>query len=135
MKSCRTALAISTLLVSGGCNDGAASGDGASVEQRAPRKLVAAELRVDATTATPVISSAQKFIIPVPVLAGGGEPLRYPAGHEKAGAQILDFEGKPIGERGLIFFNDKDNTVQAVAGDGEGVVIINEVTLEQAVEI
>jgi len=52
-----------------------------------------------------------------------------------AGQPILDFEGKPIGKRGLVFFNDKDQSVQAVAGDGEGVIIINEVTEEQAVKL
>lgn len=135
MKSCRPAIVIPALLVLGGCGDGAASREPAPLEQRTPRRVVAAELRVDASTATPVISSAQKFIIPVPALAGGGEPLRYPDGHENAGAPIMDFEGKPVAERGLVFFNDKDKTVQAVAGDGEGVVIINEVTLEHAAEI
>ena len=96
------------------------------------RRVTADELKLDETSGTAVISSAQKFIIPVPVFGSAGEPLRYPASHEKAGQPIVDFEGKPIGERGLVFFNDKDKTIQAVAGDGEGVIIINEVTEQQA---
>jgi hypothetical protein len=37
-----------------------------------------------------------------------------------------------VGDRGLVFFNGKDKSWQAVKGDGEGVIIINEVTREQA---
>ena len=37
-----------------------------------------------------------------------------------------------MGDRGLVFFNGKDKSWQAVKGDGEGVIIINEVTQEQA---
>jgi hypothetical protein len=83
----------------------------------------------------PVISSAQKFVIFVPPLEGGGEPLVYPAGHRNAGAPIADWEGKPIGERGIVFFNPTDRSVQAVPGDGTGVVIINQVTEDQAAAI
>jgi hypothetical protein len=56
----------------------------------------------------------------------------YPRDDARAGQPILDYEGKPIGERGLVFFNAKDRSWQAVAGDGRGVIIINEVTPEQA---
>jgi hypothetical protein len=56
----------------------------------------------------------------------------YPADSGRVGTPILDYEGKPIGERGLVFFNQADQTVQAVAGDGEGVIIINKVTADQA---
>ena len=96
------------------------------------RKISPSDLRFDPDRSTAVISSAQKFIIPVPAFGRGGEPLVYPKGHEKAGKPILDYEGKPIGDRGLVFFNAKDQSVQAVAGDGQGVIIINEVTEEQA---
>ena len=91
-----------------------------------------ADLRFDPANSTAVISSAQKFIIPVPAFGSSGEPLIYPKDHEKAGKPILDYEGKAIGERGLVFFNAKDKSWQAVAGNGEGVIIINEVTKEQA---
>ena len=100
--------------------------------QTQARKLTPADLRFDPANSTAVISSAQKFIIPVPAFGSSGEPLIYPKDHEKAGKPILDYEGKAIGERGLVFFNAKDKSWQAVAGNGEGVIIINEVTKEQA---
>lgn len=86
---------------------------------------------IDFSNTAPAISSAQKFIIPVPKFAGGGEPLVYPKGHEKAGQEITDWQGKPIGGSGMVFDNPKDNAVQAVKADGNGVVIINQVSEEQ----
>lgn len=87
---------------------------------------------------SPVVSSAQKFVIPVPNFADGGEPLVYPEGAtnkkgENIGGQpISDWQGKPIGERGVVFFNEKDAAWQAVPGDGTGVVIMNQVTEDQS---
>lgn len=107
----------------------------ASERQASGRRVSPGDLHFDPANSTVVISSAQKFILPVPKLNAGGEPLLYPAGHEKAGEPILDYEGKQIGDKGLVFFNAKDQAWQAVAGDGEGVVIINEVTQEQAAEL
>lgn len=92
----------------------------------------AADLQFGDDTSTPVISTAQKFILPIPELMDGGEPLVYPPDDNRAGEPILDYKGEPIGDRGLVFFNQADQTVQAVAGDGNGVIIINEVTAEQA---
>ena len=89
-----------------------------------------------------VISNAQKFILPIPAMAG--EPLVYPQGVTKtsgtgkrqtenvAGQPILDWEGKPIAEEGVVFFNAKDQSWQAVASDGQGVVIMNQVTEDQS---
>jgi hypothetical protein len=82
--------------------------------------------------ATPVISSAQKFIIRVP--KGRGVPLVYPKG-DKKGEPITDWQGEPIGEEGVVFFNEKDNAYQAVKSDGEGVTILNEVNEFQAQQI
>jgi hypothetical protein len=107
----------------------------ASERQASGRRVSPADLRFDPANSTVVISSAQKFILPVPKLIAGGEPLVYPAGHEKAGQPILDYQGKQIGDKGLVFFNAKDQAWQAVAGDGEGVIIINEVNQEQAAEL
>ena len=112
-----------------------ASCNRANEGQALSRRVSPADLRFDPANSTAVISSAQKFILPVPKLNVGGEPLVYPAGHEKAGQPILDYEGKPIGERGLVFLNAKDQSWQAVAGDGEGVIIINEVNQEQATQL
>ncbi len=89
-----------------------------------------------------VVSSAQKFIIPVPTFAatGGGEGLVYPSGATNkegqsiAGQPIADWEGKPIGgpgEKGVVFFNEKDQSYQAVKADGNGVIIMNQVTDDQ----
>jgi hypothetical protein len=111
---------------------GFGSCDKSSESQMEIRRISPADLAFDPATSTSVISSAQKFIIPVPAFGGSGEALVYPKGDEKAGKPILDYEGKPIGERGLVFFNAKDKSRQAVAGDGEGVIIINEITQEQA---
>lgn len=96
------------------------------------RKIVSADLKTGPGHSTAVISNAQKFIIPVPDLKQDGEPLVYPKDHPKAGQPIVDYKGEPIGDRGILFFNDKDDTWQAAAGNGQDVIIINEVTQEQA---
>lgn len=96
------------------------------------RMIKAADLKTGVGFSTPVISNAQKFILPVPAFQSGGEPLVYPKETPKAGQPILDYEGKPIGEKGIVFFNAKDKSWQAAAGDGQSVIIINEVTQEQA---
>ena len=103
-----------------------------AVETTTAPLVSAVDLQFGADTSTPVISAAQKFILPIPVLADGGEPLVYPAEDNQAGGPIVDYKGEPIGDRGLVFFNQADQTVQAVPGDGNGVIIINEVTLDQA---
>ncbi|MBA3715516.1 MAG: hypothetical protein H0W76_24170 [Pyrinomonadaceae bacterium] len=103
-----------------------------TVSRQLAQKVTPADLRFDQESSTAVISSAQKFIIPVPAFNKGGEPLVYPEGHERARQQILDYQGKPVGKRGLVFLNAKDQSWQAVQGDGQGVIIINEVTQDQA---
>jgi len=104
----------------------------AQQNQTGIRRIAPADLKVGSNYSTSVISNAQKFIIPVPAFVQGGEPLVYPQSYEKPGQPILDYTGKPVGDRGLVFFNGKDKSWQAVKGDGEGVIIINEVTQEQA---
>lgn len=81
---------------------------------------------------TSVISDAYKFVIPVPALGESAEPLVYPSDHAQAGKPILDYKNRPIGGRGLVFFNEKDQAYQAVPADGTGVIIINEVQPAQA---
>lgn len=90
------------------------------------------DLKTGPDLSTPVISNAQKFIIPVPAFKGGGEPLIYPENNTNSGKPILDYEGKAIGKQGVVFFNYKDKSLQAAPGDGKSVIIINEVTDKQA---
>src|SRR4029434_1543148 len=104
----------------------------AQQNQVAIRRITPTDLRVGSDYSTSVISNAQKFIIPVPAFVQSGEPLVYPQSYEKARQPILDYTGKPVGDHGLFFCNGKDKSWQAVKGDGEGVIIINEVTQEQA---
>jgi hypothetical protein len=87
---------------------------------------------VDFSHATAVISGTQKFIVPVPAFPDGGEPLVVPDGEDSAGRPIVDWQGLPIGDRGIVFWNDKDQCWQAAVGDGTAVVILNEVSEEQA---
>ncbi len=94
--------------------------------------VTSADLKFGDGDSTAVISSAQKFILPVGALSDEGEPLIYPSNHSRAGEVIVDYKGNPIGDRGLVFFNYADQSVQAVAGDGNGVIIINEVSADQA---
>jgi hypothetical protein len=109
---------------------------GALRDTTAPKTISAGQL--DFARAAPVVSNAQKFILPVPRFSDGGEPLVYPAGaKDKDGADISgqaikDWQGKPIGDKGVVFFNHKDKSWQAVKSDGEGVVIMNQVTEQQA---
>ena len=75
---------------------------------------------------TPVISSANKFVLTIPKTQG--EPLVNP----NTGKAITDWEGKPVGESGIVFYNAKDNAIQAAPTDGNAVIIINEVNEEQS---
>lgn len=80
---------------------------------------------LDFSQAKPVISGAQKFIIPVGAYEDA-DPLVYPEG-EKKGTPITDWQGKPIGDKGIVFFNEKDKSYQAARADGKSVIILNEV--------
>lgn len=99
---------------------------------RQVRIIKPADLKTGPGFSTPVISGAQKFIVPVPQFGSGGEPLVYPPKHQQAGQPIKDYQGKPIGDRGIVFFNGKDRTWQAATGDGQSVIILNEVSREKA---
>lgn len=82
----------------------------------------------DFSNATPVISAAQKFVIPVPRFSDGGEPLVIPAHPPEAGQRIVDWQGNPVGDYGVVFWNPTDKSWQAAPGDGSAVVIMNQVT-------
>jgi len=101
-----------------------------------PTKILRPEdLRFGSGLSTLVISQAQKFILPVPAFDNGGEKLDYPINHELAGEPIADWQGNPVGETGVVFFNAKDQAWQAAPGDGSAVIIINEVTEDQATKV
>jgi hypothetical protein len=89
---------------------------------------------VDFSAAKPVVSAAQKFVIPVAAF-DDADPLVYPGGTEKAGQPITDWQGNPVGAKGLVFFNQTDQCYQAAPSDGRSVIIINEVTAEQALDL
>ena len=97
--------------------------------------LSAEDFSLDEENSTAVVSTAYKFVIPVPPLGQQADSLVYPSGHPQAGAPIVDDQGNPVGQRGLVFFNDQDQAWQAVPGDGTGVIIINEVTPAQAAQL
>ena len=75
---------------------------------------------------TPVISSANKFVLTIPKTQG--EHLVNPS----TGKAITDWEGKPVGESGIVFYNAKDNAIQAAPTNGNAVIIINKVNEEQS---
>lgn len=120
--------------------EGALPGSGITPE---PLRVVdVSELRLDAGSGTPVVSSARKFVIPVH-LGDSAEPLVYPkdftdsAGDtKKAGDPICDWEGNPKEGKGIVFWNAKDNCYQAAAQSEDdasrGVIIINLVEESQA---
>lgn len=92
---------------------------------------------IDMSDARAVVSSATKFVLPVPPLPDG-EPLVYPPGEVDAdgrsiaGLPMRDYDGNIIEGTGVVFRNEKDDSPQGVKGDGTGVIIFNLVTPEQA---
>jgi hypothetical protein len=86
---------------------------------------------IDFSEARPVISAAQKFVIPVAAF-DDADPLVYPGGTEKAGEPISDWRGNVVGTKRIIFFSEIDKCYQAAPSDGQSVIIIDEVTAEQA---
>lgn len=97
--------------------------------------LSAGDFSLSEENSTAVISTAYKFVIPVPPLGQQADQLVYPSDHPQAGNPIADDQGNPIGDRGLVFLNEQDQAWQAVPGDGTGVIIINEVTPAQAAQL
>ncbi len=78
-----------------------------------------------------VVNRTTRFVIPVPELPDGGEPMVYPEGAERAGEPVKKLEdGTP--ERGIVFFNGKDQAWQAARGNGKEAILVNDVSREQA---
>jgi len=95
------------------------------------RMIAADQIDFGSGASTAVVSGTQRFVLPVPAFKDGGEALVFPDG-EKMGQPITDWQGRPVGGRGLVFLNSVDRTYQAVRGDGQGVVIIGFVSKNQA---
>jgi hypothetical protein len=86
---------------------------------------------IDFSKARPVVSPAQKFVIPIAVLHDA-DRLVYPPGDENAGQPIVDWNGKVLDGKGIVFRNGKDNCCQAALADGHNVIIVNEVSASHA---
>lgn len=86
------------------------------------------DIRWEGVSVAKVVSCAQKFVLPIGVLSGGGEPLVHP----ETRLALTDWEGKAVGDKGIVFFNCKDKAFQGVCGNGKGVIIFNEVNQAQA---
>ncbi len=93
-----------------------------------PRLITADQIDFGPDKSTPVVSDTLRFVIPVPVFEGGGEPLVPPDGAEA----FTDWEGKPITGRGVVFYNPDDRCYQAAHGDGSEVVIFGLITRHEA---
>ena len=86
---------------------------------------------LDFTNAPVLLNRSKRFVLPVPELPGGGEELRYPAGHEKAGEPIYANDDGSV-QRGIVFANHTDSGWQGVQGNGKEAIIINDLSPEQA---
>lgn len=93
-----------------------------------PRLITADQIDFGPEASTPVVSDTLRFVIPVPAFEGGGEPLVPPEGS----GPFLDWAGKPIAGRGVVFFNPDDRCYQAAQGDGNEVVIFGLISHHEA---
>ena len=104
------------------------------------------------------LRKALRLVVPLPAFPGEDlrYPVRYPADmrrrdgsrhplaalpHPKAGRPLEDWRGRPIVgpdgsvPSGVVFFNYEDATFQGVGSGGDGIVIFNRPTPEQACEL
>ena len=89
---------------------------------------------IDFGRAHAVVSAAQKFIVPVCPWEDA-DRLVYPPNSELSGQPVMDWQGRQVGETGIVFFNARDQCYQAARADGRSVVVVNEVSSEQAAAI
>ncbi|WP_020405124.1 hypothetical protein [Hahella ganghwensis] len=86
---------------------------------------------VDFRKALSVVNRTRRFVIYIPKLHDGGEPLVYPEGCDRAGQLMTPgVQGQP--DRGVVFFNGKDQAWQSVKGIGEDTILVNDVSDEEA---
>lgn len=67
-----------------------------------------------------VLSDSPRFVIPVPALPDGGEPLVRPNGKP-----LHDREGHAIEGRGIAFIDPDDRAWEAAHGDGTAAILIS----------
>ncbi len=84
------------------------------------RVIRADQIDFSDAASTPVVTDGLRFILPVPVLAGGGEALRHPDG-----SSFTDPRGGELHGRGVVFFNRVDRCWQAARGDGSEVIVFS----------
>ncbi len=86
---------------------------------------------IDFRRALTVVNRSKRFVIYVPKLPDGGEPLVFPADSEYAGKLMTKgVQSKP--ERGIVFYNGKDNAWQSAKGGGADTILVNDITAQQA---
>lgn len=103
------------------------------------RTIDLSTLTLDASNATATVSAAQKFVIPVGHAAKGDE-LVYPAGWTIKGADvggqpITNWEGKALSGERLLVVNPIDRCLQTPLCNGEGVLIVNQVSRDQQAKL
>jgi hypothetical protein len=87
------------------------------------RVLRADQIDFGEGASTPVVSDSLRFVLPVPALADGGEPLARPDGEP-----LLDREGRVVEGRGLVFMDPDDRAWEVARGDGGDVILFSPVT-------
>lgn len=76
-----------------------------------------------------VIPAAQSFILPVPQI-NDGATFVFQKG-EKSSQKMAGKTGVDSSKTGIVFLNSQDKSWQSVQGDGNGVIIIHDVTPTQ----
>ncbi|MBH9578335.1 hypothetical protein [Inhella proteolytica] len=92
-------------------------------------RLSAAQLNF--TGSPHYVNRTARFVLAVPALAGGGEPLLIPQGDPRAGQVLKKDSSGRIG-RGVVFFNGTDRAWQAARGDGREAILFNDIGADQA---
>ncbi|HWA62105.1 MAG TPA: hypothetical protein VG939_12065 [Caulobacteraceae bacterium] len=95
-----------------------------------PRTIRAEQIDFGDDASTLVVSDSLRFVLPVPALAGGGEPLDHPDG-----GAFLDRDGRPIQGRGVVFFDPDDASWEVASGDGTAVILISPVDEAQGARL
>ena len=90
--------------------------------------------QLDFSRSANYVNRTKRYVVAVPALPEGGEPLVYPVGTDEAGKAIKELsDGTP--EKGIVFFNGKDRAWQAVRGNGHEAILITDVDAAQAIAL